>query len=202
VPHGLGLAEGQDPVETWDRGPVLGRFGGAADPLEAVGGRSLQRPPARLVEIGRAGQVDAVDERVPAIEIAAFAGAEPDIVGRREQPRGHAIGLDHRGDAADLAGIADNSVHLIVTSPPYFNIKPYASDADGRQLGRIADYERFLDGLDAPEGRGSNGSAFSQKLRAVWSGLDKRMAETRTGYLTEYTLRDLLVAGDPPDYMI
>ncbi len=53
------------------------------------------------------------------------------------------------GDAANLAAIPNNSVHLIVTSPPYFNIKEYASDADGRQLGRIDDYDRFLDGLDA-----------------------------------------------------
>jgi site-specific DNA-methyltransferase (adenine-specific) len=52
------------------------------------------------------------------------------------------------GDARDLAGIPDGSVHLVVTSPPYFNLKPYASQADGRQLGRIEDYEDFLDELD------------------------------------------------------
>jgi site-specific DNA-methyltransferase (adenine-specific) len=52
------------------------------------------------------------------------------------------------GDARDLGGIPDESVHLVVTSPPYFNLKPYASDADGRQLGRIEDYEDFLDELD------------------------------------------------------
>jgi site-specific DNA-methyltransferase (adenine-specific) len=67
------------------------------------------------------------------------------------------------GDARDLAGIPDESVHLVVTSPPYFNLKPYASHADGRQLGRIEDYEGFLDELDrvwseckrvlVPEGR-------------------------------------------------
>lgn len=53
-----------------------------------------------------------------------------------------------RGDARELSGVADESVHLIVTSPPYFNLKPYATEADGRQLGRIADYEAFLDELD------------------------------------------------------
>lgn len=52
------------------------------------------------------------------------------------------------GDARDLSRIADESVHLVVTSPPYFNLKPYASDAGGRQLGRIEDYESFLDQLD------------------------------------------------------
>ena len=41
--------------------------------------------------------------------------------------------------------MASASVHLIVTSPPYFNIKPYESDASGRQLARVAGYESFLD---------------------------------------------------------
>jgi modification methylase len=52
------------------------------------------------------------------------------------------------GDARDLGVVPSESVHLIVTSPPYFNLKPYASDAGGRQLGRIEDYEAFLDQLD------------------------------------------------------
>jgi modification methylase len=52
------------------------------------------------------------------------------------------------GDARDLGVISSESIHLVVTSPPYFNLKPYASDAGGRQLGRIAAYEAFLDELD------------------------------------------------------
>lgn len=52
------------------------------------------------------------------------------------------------GDARDLIMIGDESVHLVVTSPPYFNLKPYASDANGAQLGRMEDYEAFLDELD------------------------------------------------------
>jgi len=52
------------------------------------------------------------------------------------------------GDARDLGFISSESVHLVVTSPPYFNLKPYESDADGRQLGRINDYGAFLDELD------------------------------------------------------
>jgi site-specific DNA-methyltransferase (adenine-specific) len=53
-----------------------------------------------------------------------------------------------QGDARDLSDIQDDSVHLIVTSPPYFNLKPYASEAAGKQLGRIDDYEDFLAELD------------------------------------------------------
>src|SRR5687768_5762978 len=59
-------------------------------------------------------------------------------------PSSHRIVL---GDARDLAFIPDESVHLVVTSPPYFDLKQYAADVDG-QLGEIHDYERFLDELD------------------------------------------------------
>lgn len=52
------------------------------------------------------------------------------------------------GDARQLRGIKDDSVHLVVTSPPYFNLKEYASDANGKQLGRLDDYELFLTELD------------------------------------------------------
>jgi site-specific DNA-methyltransferase (adenine-specific) len=52
------------------------------------------------------------------------------------------------GDGRDLRPVASESVHLVVTSPPYFNLKPYASGAGGAQLGRIEDYETFLDELD------------------------------------------------------
>jgi len=51
------------------------------------------------------------------------------------------------GDARDLSPVATGSVHLVVTSPPYFNLKPYASDAGGRQLARIDDYERLVGAL-------------------------------------------------------
>lgn len=52
------------------------------------------------------------------------------------------------GDARDLSRIADETIHLVVTSPPYFNLKPYESHASGAQLGRIDDYENFLAELD------------------------------------------------------
>jgi modification methylase len=50
------------------------------------------------------------------------------------------------GDARDLASFADESVHLVVTSPPYWTLKKY-NERDG-QLGHLADYESFLDQLD------------------------------------------------------
>lgn len=52
----------------------------------------------------------------------------------------------HPGDARDLSWIADRSVHLIVTSPPYWTLKEYVHSE--RQMGDIRDYEDFLNELD------------------------------------------------------
>ena len=38
------------------------------------------------------------------------------------------------------------SVHLVVTSPPYWTLKKY--NTHEHQLGEIANYERFLQELD------------------------------------------------------
>ena len=43
--------------------------------------------------------------------------------------------------------MADESVHLVVTSPPYFDLKQYAAESPD-QLGEIHDYEVFLEELD------------------------------------------------------
>lgn len=53
----------------------------------------------------------------------------------------------HRADARRrLAELASDSVHLVITSPPYWTLKQYRQ-SEG-QLGFIADYERFLSELD------------------------------------------------------
>ena len=46
------------------------------------------------------------------------------------------------GDARDLADVAGESIHLVVTSPPYWSLKKYP-DGTG-QLSAIEDYEAFL----------------------------------------------------------
>lgn len=51
-----------------------------------------------------------------------------------------------QGDARDLSHIEDGTVHLIVTSPPYWTLKEYPNAAG--QLGAIESYEAFLDELD------------------------------------------------------
>lgn len=55
----------------------------------------------------------------------------------------HSLSL---GDARDLSHIANKSVHLVVTSPPYWTLKKYVG-AKG-QLGEMQDYEAFLTELD------------------------------------------------------
>lgn len=59
-------------------------------------------------------------------------------------------------DARKMSEIPDNSIHLIVTSPPYFNIKDYSkdgyqknqiSDKKKEQIGDIQDYKKYIDEL-------------------------------------------------------
>ncbi|MHC4481484.1 MAG: DNA-methyltransferase [Planctomycetota bacterium] len=47
-----------------------------------------------------------------------------------------------QADARELGFVPDESVHLIVTSPPYWTLKRY-NEVEG-QLGHVADYEQFL----------------------------------------------------------
>ncbi len=49
-------------------------------------------------------------------------------------------------DARDLPFLADESVHLVVTSPPYWNLKRYNETL--HQLGHVQDYEVFLAELE------------------------------------------------------
>jgi DNA modification methylase len=51
-----------------------------------------------------------------------------------------------RGDSRSLRSVSDESVHLVVTSPPYWTLKEY-NDSAG-QLGHVEEYEDFLDELD------------------------------------------------------
>ena len=51
----------------------------------------------------------------------------------------------HVGDARSMA-VEEETVHLVVTSPPYWTLKEYR-DSEG-QLGHVADYEEFLNELD------------------------------------------------------
>lgn len=62
----------------------------------------------------------------------------------REGPTEHRIIL---ADSRTMPELAPESVHLVVTSPPYANLKQY-EPGNPCQLGDIDDYERFLQELD------------------------------------------------------
>lgn len=51
-----------------------------------------------------------------------------------------------RGDARALTSVEDESVALVVTSPPYWTLKEYR--AGEGQLGHVEDYEEFLSEID------------------------------------------------------
>lgn len=51
-----------------------------------------------------------------------------------------------QGDARDLSFLPDASIHLVVTSPPYWTLKRYNEHPD--QLGHVKDYEEFLGELE------------------------------------------------------
>lgn len=50
------------------------------------------------------------------------------------------------GDARDLNLVPDQTVHLVVTSPPYWKLKRY--NENPQQLGHIGDYEEFIQELE------------------------------------------------------
>ncbi|HII07204.1 MAG TPA: site-specific DNA-methyltransferase [Methanotrichaceae archaeon] len=61
----------------------------------------------------------------------------------KQVPTRHRLFL---GDSRSMEIVPDESVHLAVTSPPYWTLKEYP--ANEGQLGHVEDYEEFLDELD------------------------------------------------------
>ena len=58
-------------------------------------------------------------------------------------PTSHSL---YCADAREMPGLEPNTVHLVLTSPPYWTLKEYR-DSEG-QLGHIEDYDQFLEELD------------------------------------------------------
>ena len=52
----------------------------------------------------------------------------------------------YHADARDMRYIPDKSVHLVLTSPPYFNLKEYRKGKN--QLGILENYQDFINELD------------------------------------------------------
>ena len=107
---------------------------------EIRAGYTTEDPPRNVTfeEILSGGEPSLEEKRL-AKKLAWENGAVPDETRHRI----------FRGDARRMDPIADEQVHLVVTSPPYFNLIDYeGATADDGQLGDIDQYERFLDELD------------------------------------------------------
>ncbi len=50
------------------------------------------------------------------------------------------------GDARPATALPENSIHLVVTSPPYWTLKRYHEHDD--QLGHVTDYDEFITAID------------------------------------------------------
>lgn len=90
------------------------------------------------------GLGDLSDEQTAIPRIARDSGLTEriaDAVGR--VPTTHRLCL---GDSRDLSELESGSVHLILTSPPYWTLKQYRESPG--QLGSVTDYERFVSELD------------------------------------------------------
>lgn len=82
--------------------------------------------------------------------IVNTGGREPSVESKHESYR-KVVALapfktTHRivlGDARSMSSVGDESLHLVVTSPPYFDLVEYV-DKRG-QLGHVHNYGRFLD---------------------------------------------------------
>ncbi|MFN7431300.1 MAG: DNA methyltransferase, partial [bacterium] len=109
--------------------------------------RQTERPPAISAETYEGIARDFVgdgnlDEIIPALakDTAAVRRIEGCI---QQLPTTHELIL---GDARVGSRLKPNSVHLVLTSPPYWTLKRY-NDGAG-QLGHMADYDEFIGSLD------------------------------------------------------
>lgn len=54
----------------------------------------------------------------------------------------------YHGDARDMSEIEDGSVHLVVTSPPYWQLKDYGTRRKDGQIGFYDSYEDYINNLN------------------------------------------------------
>ena len=96
------------------------------------------------------------------------------------------------GDARDLSWLADESVHLVVTSPPYWTLKEYEDKVLGADE-RIV--EREVEIFDALRGRVAAEAPRIQDTARGLAALDVLAALAETASVHNYT-KPLVHAGD------
>jgi DNA modification methylase len=84
-----------------------------------------------------------LDDVIPQLarDVRAVARIESAVRRRRTS---HELILN---DSRAASHLPENSIHLVVTSPPYWTLKRYNESDD--QLGHVVDYDAFVEALDA-----------------------------------------------------
>ena len=100
---------------------------------------SLDTPDSLLAEYAGTGNLDDI---IPTLSKDLRAMRRIEGVAQN-RPTSHEIVL---GDCRSASALSPHSVQLVVTSPPYWNLKRYNDHK--AQLGHFDDYEEFLEGLD------------------------------------------------------
>jgi DNA modification methylase len=85
---------------------------------------------------------DNLDDVIPRLARDRKATQRIEAVVRAQQTRHELI----HGDARKASALEPNSIHLVVTSPPYWTLKRY--NEHDEQLGHVSDYNQFMDALD------------------------------------------------------
>jgi DNA modification methylase len=88
------------------------------------------------------GDIENIQTAIPRI------AKDPSLIQHIERavqsvPTSHTL---HLGDARDMSALESESVHLILTSPPYWTLKEYRDSAG--QLGHVEDYDQFIGELE------------------------------------------------------
>lgn len=84
-----------------------------------------------------------LDDVIPQLARDVRAIARIEAVVQRRHTTHELMHSDSRG----ASNLAENSLHLVVTSPPYWTLKRYNESGD--QLGHVVDYDDFIAALDA-----------------------------------------------------
>ena len=103
--------------------------------------------------------IETFDELIPAKAVALtrkdeqkaipVLAKDPELMAQietvvRRLPTRHRLLLGDSREA--ISQVSDQSVHLVVTSPPYWTLKEYPKSQG--QLGAIEEYENFIEALD------------------------------------------------------
>lgn len=101
---------------------------------------SLHETPESLIdELLASGSADDI---IPTLARDSRAMRRVEAVVQQLQTRHEFI----LGDSRQATALPEETVHLVVTSPPYWTLKRY--NDHGSQLGHVEDYEEFMAGLD------------------------------------------------------